>query len=154
MINNQHMLTYLYLLVYILLSSGVILYNKVKYLYTFLFLKNERDGTFGNTAYLHISVAFIQMLKALTLCGVVMYNYLKVKDVGASGQASDENIPERATKDWRLDKRSSDLFSSDSMNRSNTATTSGDYTAEEEAPLLPSSRISHVSRNPLSSHTA
>ncbi|CAA6658661.1 unnamed protein product [Spirodela intermedia] len=128
MISNQHMLTYLYLLVYIMLSSGVILYNKVKYLYTFLswvlspkyfnfpfpitltmihmgfsgvvafllvrvfkvcslsllrvyfqsilpfqegYIKHSNNQenfvaiSFGNTAYLHISVAFIQMLKAL-----------------------------------------------------------------------------------------
>lgn len=31
MINRQHFLTYIYLLVYIMLSSGVILYNKVRH---------------------------------------------------------------------------------------------------------------------------
>ena len=31
MLNREHLLTYIYLLVYILLSSGVILYNKVRH---------------------------------------------------------------------------------------------------------------------------
>ncbi|CAA3031070.1 probable sugar phosphate phosphate translocator At3g17430 [Olea europaea subsp. europaea] len=112
MVSKQHLLTYLYLLVYILLSSGVILYNKwvlsPKYfnfpfpitltmihmgfssLVAFFLIRVfkivapvkmtfEIYATcvipisaffasslwFGNTAYLFISVAFIQMLKAL-----------------------------------------------------------------------------------------
>ncbi|KAL5795813.1 hypothetical protein ACOSQ2_000633 [Xanthoceras sorbifolium] len=114
MISNskQHLLTYSYLLVYILLSSGVILYNKwilspshLNFPYpitltmihmgfsavvAFFLIRvfkvippikmtcklyltcvvpisafSSLSLWFGNTAYLHISVAFIQMLKAL-----------------------------------------------------------------------------------------
>eukprot|EP00268_Persea_americana_P000303 TRINITY_DN10115_c0_g1_i2.p1 TRINITY_DN10115_c0_g1~~TRINITY_DN10115_c0_g1_i2.p1 ORF type:complete len:373 (-),score=25.54 TRINITY_DN10115_c0_g1_i2:404-1522(-) len=112
MINKPLLLTYLYLLIYILLSSGVILYNKwvlsPKYFnfplpITLTMIHMGFSGIvafvlvrvlkvvapvkmtfqiyatcvipisaffasslwFGNTAYLHISVAFIQMLKAL-----------------------------------------------------------------------------------------
>uniref|UniRef100_A0A1D1ZGA9 Putative sugar phosphate/phosphate translocator At3g17430 n=1 Tax=Anthurium amnicola TaxID=1678845 RepID=A0A1D1ZGA9_9ARAE len=96
---------------------------------------------------------------AIALCGVVMYNYLKVKDVRASSQVPEENIPERATKDWKLDKRSSDLFSSDGSNEGH-ATSVGvggsgsDLSADEEAPLIPSSRVSHIGRKPLNSRTA
>ncbi|PNY08601.1 putative sugar phosphate/phosphate translocator [Trifolium pratense] len=110
--NRQHLLTYIYLLVYISLSSGVILYNKwvLSTLYfnfpfpiTLTMIHMAFSGGvafflirvlkvvapikmtfhiyitcvvpisaffaaslwFGNTAYLYISVAFIQMLKAL-----------------------------------------------------------------------------------------
>ncbi|GMY17142.1 probable sugar phosphate/phosphate translocator At3g17430 [Fagus crenata] len=112
MINRQHFLTYIYLLVYIMLSSGVILYNKwvlstkyfnFPYPITLTMIHMGFSGVvafflirvfkvvspikmtfqiyatcvipisaffaaslwFGNTAYLYISVAFIQMLKAL-----------------------------------------------------------------------------------------
>ncbi|PIN00331.1 hypothetical protein CDL12_27167 [Handroanthus impetiginosus] len=112
MINRSLILTYLYLLIYIMLSSGVILYNKwvlsPKYFnfpfpITLTMIHMGFSGAvafflirvlkvispvkmtfgiyatsvipisaffasslwFGNTAYLHISVAFIQMLKAL-----------------------------------------------------------------------------------------
>ncbi|XP_019418680.1 PREDICTED: probable sugar phosphate/phosphate translocator At3g17430 [Lupinus angustifolius] len=112
MMTTQHMLTYMYLLVYISLSSGVILYNKwvLSTLYfnfpfpiTLTMIHMAFSGAvafvlirvlkvvspvkmtfniyatcvvpisaffaaslwFGNTAYLYISVAFIQMLKAL-----------------------------------------------------------------------------------------
>ncbi|KAJ9696782.1 hypothetical protein PVL29_008811 [Vitis rotundifolia] len=112
MVGKQLLLTYLYLLVYILLSSGVILYNKwvlspkyfnFPYPITLTMIHMGFSGAvafflirvmkvvspvkmtfeiyatcvipisaffaaslwFGNTAYLHISVAFIQMLKAL-----------------------------------------------------------------------------------------
>ncbi|KAH9766536.1 putative sugar phosphate/phosphate translocator [Citrus sinensis] len=70
MINKPLVLTYLYLLIYILLSSGVILYNKVVSPVKMTFeITISSDylyfHRFGNTAYLHISVAFIQMLKAL-----------------------------------------------------------------------------------------
>ncbi|XP_019422199.1 PREDICTED: probable sugar phosphate/phosphate translocator At3g17430 [Lupinus angustifolius] len=112
MMTRQHVLTYMYLLVYISLSSGVILYNKwvLSTLYfnfpfpiTLTMIHMAFSGAvafvlirvlkvvspvkmtfhiyatcvvpisaffaaslwFGNTAYLYISVAFIQMLKAL-----------------------------------------------------------------------------------------
>ncbi|KAF3436600.1 hypothetical protein FNV43_RR23692 [Rhamnella rubrinervis] len=112
MINKQSLLTYVYLLVYVSLSSGVILYNKwflsakyfnFPYPITLTMIHMGFSGAvafclirilkvvspvkmtfniyvtcvvpisaffasslwFGNTAYLYISVAFIQMLKAL-----------------------------------------------------------------------------------------
>ncbi|KAL4398359.1 hypothetical protein AHAS_Ahas01G0284000 [Arachis hypogaea] len=46
---------------------------------------------------------------AIALCGVVMYNYIKVKDVRASQQPT-EIIPDRITKDWRFEKRPSDIY--------------------------------------------
>ncbi|KAL4560087.1 hypothetical protein LXL04_032235 [Taraxacum kok-saghyz] len=150
---------------------------------------------FGNTAYLHISVAFIQMLKALiigrtgavtirvagvlkdwilialstvifpesaitglniigyaiALIGVVMYNYIKVKDVKAS-QNPPESIPERLTKEWKLEKKSSDNNISDEDNttrRFNSMSDNG--VVDEEAPLIASSRLSYIARSQLSS---
>ncbi|KMZ61980.1 Phosphate translocator-like protein [Zostera marina] len=108
-VNREVLLTYMYLLLYITLSSGVILYNKwvlstnyfnfpfpitltmihmgfsgvVAFFVVRVFKIYDKCGSdqrllclkpllstlirclFGNTAYLHISVAFIQMLKAL-----------------------------------------------------------------------------------------
>ncbi|XP_062143439.1 probable sugar phosphate/phosphate translocator At1g48230 isoform X2 [Alnus glutinosa] len=131
MISRQHLLTYIYLLVYILLSSGVILYNKwvlstkyfnFPYPITLTMIHMGFSGAvafflirvfkvvspikmtfkiyatcvipisaffasslwFGNTAYLYISVAFIQMLKALmpvatfltaVVCGIDKLKY-------------------------------------------------------------------------------
>ncbi|KAL5982943.1 hypothetical protein ACLOJK_017023 [Asimina triloba] len=74
------------------------------------------------------------------LCGVVMYNYLKVKDVRASNQLPVENIPERASKEWKLDKKSSDHY----PNNGNAGNDGGngsllDSGMDEEAPLIPSS---------------
>ncbi|KAA8528170.1 hypothetical protein F0562_035579 [Nyssa sinensis] len=324
MINKSLLLTYLYLLIYILLSSGVILYNKwvlsPKY-FNFPFpitltmihmgfsgvvafflirvfkvvspikMTSEIYATcvipisaffasslwFGNTAYLHISVAFIQMLKALmpvatflmavlcgtdklslpgyghhcgsfeasldsnpsakegfdskscyqfilhssmqfcisvcslvfpgeawdgiigrtgavtirvagvlkdwilialstivfpesiitglniigyaiALCGVVMYNYLKVKDVRAS-QIPPEIIPDRIAKDWKLEKKSSDIYVPDKSDDNNGGSSRGNSSAselnvDEEAPLIPSSRLSHIGRSQLSSRDA
>ncbi|KAK1314050.1 putative sugar phosphate/phosphate translocator [Acorus calamus] len=98
---------------------------------------------------------------AIALCGVVMYNYLKVKDVRASNQPLPvENIPERATKDWKLDKKSSDLFpNDDGKNGSHIAGNGGigslsDAIGDEEAPLLPTARLSHIGRTLLGTHNA
>ncbi|XP_009401525.2 probable sugar phosphate/phosphate translocator At1g48230 [Musa acuminata AAA Group] len=82
---------------------------------------------------------------AIALCGVVMYNYLKVRDVRASNQLPTESIPERATKEWKLDKKS-DLYSDSSNNGRNIAsdagvTASDSFSVDEEAPLLQASRV-------------
>ncbi|KAJ1418710.1 hypothetical protein SESBI_15644 [Sesbania bispinosa] len=187
---------------------------------------------FGNTAYLHISVAFIQMLKALmpvatflvaiicgtdkarcdvflnmvlflqtmelmsligrtgavtirvagvlkdwilialstvifpestitglniigygiALCGVVMYNYIKVKDVRAS-QSLAESIPDRITKDWKFEKKSSDVYVPDNVSNSSGGNGSAsDMNIDEEAPLISSSRLSHIGRTQLTNH--
>ncbi|CAD5171841.1 unnamed protein product [Musa acuminata subsp. malaccensis] len=82
---------------------------------------------------------------AIALCGVVMYNYLKVRDVRASNQLPTESIPERATKEWKLDKKS-DLYSDSGNNGRNIAsdagvTASDSFSVDEEAPLLQASRV-------------
>ncbi|XP_021889499.1 probable sugar phosphate/phosphate translocator At1g48230 [Carica papaya] len=91
---------------------------------------------------------------AIALCGVVMYNYLKVKDVRAS-QSTSESIPDRITKDWKLEKKSSDIFVPNhggDNNGGNFATS--ELNVDEEAPLIPSAtRLSHIGRTQLN-HTA
>ncbi|RDY04354.1 putative sugar phosphate/phosphate translocator [Mucuna pruriens] len=92
---------------------------------------------------------------AIALCGVVMYNYIKVKDVRAS-QSPAEFIPDQITKDWKFEKRSSDLYAPDSV--SNTGGSGGgnvslsDMNIDEEAPLISSSRLSHIGRMQLTNH--
>ncbi|KAL6344023.1 hypothetical protein AAG906_027796 [Vitis piasezkii] len=96
---------------------------------------------------------------AIALCGVVMYNYLKVKDVRAA-QLSSESLPERIVKDWKLEKKSSDIFVPDSSNDNNIRGSGGgngpasDLNAAEATPLLPSARLSHIGRSQLTIHTA
>ncbi|XP_022137964.1 probable sugar phosphate/phosphate translocator At1g48230 [Momordica charantia] len=87
---------------------------------------------------------------AIALCGVLMYNYLKVKEVRAS-QLSSESIPERIVKDWKLEKKSSDIFTP-SSNNGNGGNGSSDMNVNEEAPLLASSRLSHVGRMQVGNH--
>ncbi|KAJ6799409.1 putative sugar phosphate/phosphate translocator [Iris pallida] len=41
----------------------------------------------------------------IALVGVVMYNYLKVKEVRASNQLPAESIPERIAKNWKMEKK-------------------------------------------------
>ncbi|XP_028126799.1 probable sugar phosphate/phosphate translocator At3g17430 isoform X2 [Camellia sinensis] len=94
---------------------------------------------------------------AIALCGVVMYNYLKVKDVRAS-QVPADGIPERIAKDWKFEKKSSDIHRPDSSDDDNGGSSRGnnnsasDVNADEEMPLIPSSRLSHIGRAQLSSH--
>ncbi|XP_073056550.1 probable sugar phosphate/phosphate translocator At3g17430 [Primulina eburnea] len=82
---------------------------------------------------------------AVALCGVVMYNYLKAKDVRSS-QTSAEIITERAAKDLKTEKRSSDLYfpiedSNHSLAGKNGRSGSQlDVMVDEEAPLIPSSK--------------
>ncbi|XP_020227086.1 probable sugar phosphate/phosphate translocator At3g17430 isoform X2 [Cajanus cajan] len=91
---------------------------------------------------------------AIALCGVVMYNYIKVKDVRAS--QSPETIPDRITKDWKFEKRSSDFYVPDSV--SNNGGSGGgngslsDINIDEEAPLISSSRLSHIGRMQLTNY--
>ncbi|CAL5346767.1 hypothetical protein CsSME_00032928 [Camellia sinensis var. sinensis] len=93
---------------------------------------------------------------AIALCGVVMYNYLKVKDVRSS-QLPADSIPERITKDWKSEK-SSDILRSDSSNDNNRGSSGGNNSGsdllnvDEEVPLIPLSRLSHIGRTQLSSH--
>ncbi|KAG8062254.1 hypothetical protein GUJ93_ZPchr0003g18029 [Zizania palustris] len=83
---------------------------------------------------------------AVALCGVVMYNYLKMKDVRAN-QLPADNAPDRATKD----KKISNIYKPDSFMDGNNESTAGSLASEtagvdEEAPLIPSSRLSYVTR--------
>lgn len=96
---------------------------------------------------------------AVALLGVVMYNYLKVKDVRASSQLSMESIPERATKDWKLDKKSSDINREDDKisNSGGGGNIIGalETAVDEEAPLLPGSRaLSYIGRSQLNKQAA
>ncbi|XP_010273792.1 PREDICTED: probable sugar phosphate/phosphate translocator At3g17430 [Nelumbo nucifera] len=90
---------------------------------------------------------------AIALCGVIMYNYLKVKDVRAS-QLPAESIPDRASKEWKLEKKSSDLYVPNSGNNNSGGNSSAsDPNVDEEAALLPSSRLSHIGRTQIGSHS-
>lgn len=98
---------------------------------------------------------------AIALLGVVMYNYLKVKDVRASSQLSMESIPERVTKDWKLDKKSSDIYRDDDNTKNgggmgSTAAANLETAVDEEAPLLAagSRALSYIGRSQLSSSHA
>ncbi|KAA8542993.1 hypothetical protein F0562_021512 [Nyssa sinensis] len=89
---------------------------------------------------------------AIALCGVVMYNYLKVKDVRAS-QVPVEIIPERAVK---TEKKSSDLYVHEEVINGGMNGWNGsapDIIVDEGAPLIPSLRISHLGRSQLCSHS-
>ncbi|CAL9189135.1 unnamed protein product [Musa hybrid cultivar] len=77
---------------------------------------------------------------AIALCGVVMYNYLKVKDVRTANQLPMESIAERALKEWKLEKKS-DFYSDSSTNTRNIGSDAGvaasdSFVVDEEAPLL------------------
>ncbi|KAL1803644.1 hypothetical protein ACET3Z_032291 [Daucus carota] len=93
---------------------------------------------------------------AIALCGVVFYNYIKVKEVRSS-QLPVESIPERITKEWKLEKKSSDIFTPDTEDDGNNGrivSSASDLNVDEEAPLVPSSRISHIGRSQLSNRDA
>ncbi|KAK4478364.1 hypothetical protein RD792_017654, partial [Penstemon davidsonii] len=86
---------------------------------------------------------------AVALCGVVLYNYLKIRDVRST--QSPESVPERITKDWKLEKKSSDVYKPDISNDDDESGKSGGSSGaanviDEEAPLIPSSRLSHIGR--------
>ncbi|KAL0367853.1 UNVERIFIED_CONTAM: putative sugar phosphate/phosphate translocator [Sesamum radiatum] len=94
---------------------------------------------------------------AIALCGVVLYNYLKVKEVRAS--QIPESIPDRITKEWKLEKKSSDLYTPDSSSSndedgSGSKASNSEFVMDEEAPLIPSSRLSHIGRTQQSSRNA
>ncbi|MBA0791797.1 hypothetical protein Gohar_016354 [Gossypium harknessii] len=89
---------------------------------------------------------------AIALCGVVMYNYIKVKD-GRTPQLPSDSIPERLTKDWKMEKKSSDIFTPNANNDANGGSNfNGSELNDEEAPLL-SSRISLLGRQLSNSST-
>ncbi|KAG4990860.1 hypothetical protein JHK87_024317 [Glycine soja] len=94
---------------------------------------------------------------AIALCGVVMYNYIKVKDVRAS-QLPVESIPDRITKDWKFEKKSSDIYVPDNIGDNEGSSggngTASDMKIDEETPLISSSRLSHIGRTQLTNQYA
>jgi hypothetical protein len=81
----------------------------------------------------------------IALSGVVMYNYLKVRDGKASNALPTDALP---VKDWKADKRASDLYKDDSdigNPDGNKGLTASELVLDEETPLL-SSRVSYVGR--------
>ncbi|RZC52251.1 hypothetical protein C5167_020677 [Papaver somniferum] len=93
---------------------------------------------------------------AIALVGVVMYNYLKVRE-GRGLQLPSESVMDRTAKDWKLDKKSSDLYIPNSVKDGGGGgnESASDPKVDEEAPLIPSSRtLSHIGRSQVTSHTA
>ncbi|RLN17019.1 putative sugar phosphate/phosphate translocator [Panicum miliaceum] len=84
---------------------------------------------------------------AVALSGVVLYNYLKMKDVKANQLPADNN-PDRSTKD----KKALNTYRPDNSMDNNDGTVIGGLASEaaaavdEEAPLIPSARLSYVTR--------
>ncbi|KAK1380417.1 putative sugar phosphate/phosphate translocator [Heracleum sosnowskyi] len=95
---------------------------------------------------------------AIALCGVVMYNYIKIKE-SHSSQLSLEEIQERNTKDWKVEKKLYDIYTPDNSNADNGRPSRGvnsvsDLNLDLESPLISSSRLSHIGRTQLSSRDA
>ncbi|KAL6909418.1 hypothetical protein ACP4OV_001699 [Aristida adscensionis] len=79
---------------------------------------------------------------AVALSGVVLYNYLKMRDVKANQIPADNSL-DRATKE----KKIPNAYRPDNLMESNDGAVSSEATAvDEEAPLIPSSRLSYVIR--------
>ncbi|WOH13114.1 hypothetical protein DCAR_0832623 [Daucus carota subsp. sativus] len=94
---------------------------------------------------------------AIALCGVVMYNYIKIKE-SHSTQLSLEDLQERNTKEWKLEKKLYDIYAPDNSNADTGRTGRGvnfvsDLNVDLESPLI-SSRLSHIGRTQLSSRDA
>jgi hypothetical protein len=94
---------------------------------------------------------------AIALVGVVMYNYIKIRDVGATQPP--ESLPERNTKEWKLEKKSSDIFNPSTASDNDGSSSRGsnaasDANADEETPLISSSRLSHIGRTQLGNRDA
>lgn len=95
---------------------------------------------------------------AIAISGVIMYNYLKVKDVRAS-QLPIENLAERTAKEFKMEKKSSDLYAPDDIINNSSGLRTGrssasDVKVDEEAPLLASSRLSHLGQSQYSNYSA
>ncbi|KAH7280374.1 hypothetical protein KP509_37G064400 [Ceratopteris richardii] len=76
---------------------------------------------------------------AIALTGVVIYNYIKLKD-SHSSQLSSDSIPEKLKalmKEKKLEKKSSEVYDGDEADVAGASAT-----VDEEAPLVP--RASHV----------
>ncbi|KAL9659492.1 hypothetical protein QQ045_024298 [Rhodiola kirilowii] len=93
-------------------------------------------------------------IRVAALCGVVMYNYLKVKEIRASQPPLDDTL-DRSTKEWKIGKKSSEFYlpniSNDNNNGADDSARNSNF--DEEAPLMASSRLSHIGRTQLNSHS-
>uniref|UniRef100_M0ZM64 Sugar phosphate transporter domain-containing protein n=2 Tax=Solanum tuberosum TaxID=4113 RepID=M0ZM64_SOLTU len=78
---------------------------------------------------------------AIALCGVVMYNYLKIKDVRAV-QLPVDSVSDRIAKELKMEKKSSDLYVPDDIVKNSggkgSRNGSPDSIVDEEAPFIPS----------------
>ncbi|KAB1202672.1 hypothetical protein CJ030_MR8G012624 [Morella rubra] len=96
---------------------------------------------------------------AIALCGVIMYNYLKVRDARPS-QLPAESLPDRTVKELKMEKKSSDVYvpgddvNSSSGERIGWSASISVADVDEEDALIPPLRMSHLGRGQLSSHTA
>lgn len=99
------------------------------------------------------------------LCGVVMYNYIKIKDVKATQPITD-SLPDRITKVESINlsppykHHPLSLFTHNDFEQDWKAKSSSDGESprgielnDEEAPLI-TSRLSHIGRTQLGTHTA
>lgn len=75
---------------------------------------------------------------AVALCGVVMYNYFKAKDLQAQSQLPVDMLPERK-RDWIPDSPS-DMFTN-TMGSSD-GSRIGTFASDEESPLIPTTKFS------------
>ncbi|XP_047155725.1 LOW QUALITY PROTEIN: probable sugar phosphate/phosphate translocator At1g48230 [Vigna umbellata] len=93
---------------------------------------------------------------AIALCGVVMYNYIKVRAVGPLMPAG--NYSDRITKDWKFEKKSSDIYGARYIDENEGSSggngTASDMKIDEETPLISSSRLSHIGRTQLTNQYA
>lgn len=90
---------------------------------------------------------------AIAIIGVIIYNYLKVKDVQTS-QVSVENIAERTAKELKMEKKSSDQYQPDDTFTNEISSIVSNAQVDEEAPLLASSRLSPIGQSQLSHQSA
>lgn len=91
---------------------------------------------------------------AIALCGVVAYNYLKIRDARASSPLPVDAIPEKLialVKDRKLEKKSSESYSGIGMN--GVITSPAAPVVDEEASLISNSRLSHMGRTQTSGLT-
>ncbi|KAL5561089.1 hypothetical protein UlMin_030836 [Ulmus minor] len=91
---------------------------------------------------------------AIALCGVVVYNYLKLRDARAATQLpSGIIIPDKALQELKMEN-SSDLYTLDDKDKKRSFGRSGwnidvpDSPMDEEAPLIPS-KVFYLGRNQL-----
>ncbi|XP_078427391.1 putative sugar phosphate/phosphate translocator At3g17430 [Wolffia australiana] len=71
---------------------------------------------------------------SIAICGVILYNYIKIRDFRSLAQHPSDGLPEKVIKDWKQEKKSSEAYNSEATNVPSTG--------DEEAPLLhPARRI-------------